>query len=89
MYSKSSSDRALNVLNPPQNPVIKKNLYAESTLLFDTRYTKTIVAMKHPKKFAQSVLSGKYVILGIIRVKIYLTTAPKPPPRNTIKKFIS
>lgn len=86
--SKSSIDKALNVLKPPQKPVIKNILYIDSTLLFETKYTKTTVAIKQPKKFAINVLSGKYVIFGVNRVIIYLTTAPKPPPTKTSKKFI-
>ena len=59
MYSNSSKERALSVLNPPQKPTIKNVLYAEQVSFFDIKYRKTTVAKKQPKKFASMVLAGK------------------------------
>ena len=59
MNTLSSRAKALNVLNPPQKPVIKNNLYAEQESFFSTKYVKTIVAKKQPQKFATNVPKGR------------------------------
>ena len=52
---------------------------------FVIKYVNTTVAIKHPKKFAQSVHKGNAQFLGNIKYKKYLINAPKPPPKNTNK----
>ena len=59
MKFNNSSDNALRVLKPPQKPVIRNILKVGFKPLFIAKYTKTIVAIKQPKKFAKSVARGK------------------------------
>jgi hypothetical protein len=59
MKTITSRDKALSVLNPPQNPVIKRVLYTESISLFVIKKVNTTDAIKHPRKLDVSVHNGK------------------------------
>ena len=59
MYTNTSRESALKVLNPPQNPVMRRSLYIEFKSLFRIKKVNTAAAKKQPKKLEASVPIGK------------------------------
>ena len=78
-----------NVVNPPQNPTVKKSFTSFGAAIFSKNIENPKPIMKLPIMFTLRVPRGKDKHAFEHKSPIeYLKSAPKPPPKNIARNLI-
>ena len=83
MSVKKSKENAENVVNPPSNPINRRNLPCSWNQIESARYPTTPPATPHPNKFTANVAQTDVVKGDSWATNKYLATAPTAPPLAT------